>query len=707
MKRKLPIVLGVIATIGAATAFWLVVRGGTSTAAPVPYLDAVASYLPADAIGAWTMPNFTWLSEHEEARAVVEQLRHSGGELERLFEMLLEPQQLAELGISADAPVGLAFVVEAEDRNHYEEYWMLTTGLSAPWDETNPETFVQRLEESMGVYDSPGSETELLDVAGTQWLCSDERMCYGATGDRLWVISTRYGTLDDATIQRFTGTDGSPRAAARPGYASATHTPAAGVASAWFNIEAYDRVTYSDHGPRNDPPRALRQGLTDLGVTLVPDGDTLRVRATFVLTEDALLSGLRGEPRDNQVLARLPQPVRAMFHVRVNPDGALAVANSVLIPWRAHWAYQEPEEVTEALNTTLRLVGIDGLAGVTELWSGEFIGALHVDTPAELSGDAPGMTFGVGLTDARRGQDVLNAAAGLLANAGLDVTTSGPEDQQTHTLSVPVFSGTRNFSAGIAHDTLWVASGVGTLAGIVTGTSTQSDLTTAAAQGVHGAGALASAFVYRATVGRHRPEPSTPASPQASWIVATSALEDGRIAVDVGVPMTLVRQLAEGMVRNVDRRSAPYQGEMVRAVEGEAEELLEILGMTLAMYYDTDHFDENGRMMRPHLPASSIGYTPPLEVALEACQTGTGMITPDPTYWLAEPWQSLGFAITNPHRFVLGLETAGEGEGSTFTAIAQGDPNCDGTITVYELSGRVQNGSVVLDGRPTRVAGGP
>ena len=58
-------------------------------------------------------------------------------------------------------------------------------------------------------------------------------------------------------------------------------------------------------------------------------------------------------------------------------------------------------------------------------------------------------------------------------------------------------------------------------------------------------------------------------------------------------------------------------------------------------------------------------------------------------------WAALNFSISDPYQFQYRFQSAGVGNGSTFTAGAHGDLDCDGPapadISTFEISGIVEN----------------
>lgn len=59
--------------------------------------------------------------------------------------------------------------------------------------------------------------------------------------------------------------------------------------------------------------------------------------------------------------------------------------------------------------------------------------------------------------------------------------------------------------------------------------------------------------------------------------------------------------------------------------------------------------------------------------------------------WAVAGWQGLGFQIDDP--FFFQYEYSGDASGTTYTAMAVGDLDCDTTAITYTLTGSVTNGN--------------
>ncbi len=86
------------------------------------------------------------------------------------------------------------------------------------------------------------------------------------------------------------------------------------------------------------------------------------------------------------------------------------------------------------------------------------------------------------------------------------------------------------------------------------------------------------------------------------------------------------------------------------------------------------------------LPVGSV-----LTPTAPCCQGPQAKCPADPDAWAKSPiWSALEFSIDHPALYQYGYHS----DGKTFTAIAVGDLDCDGTAVTYELHGEVVNGNI-------------
>jgi prepilin-type N-terminal cleavage/methylation domain-containing protein len=91
--------------------------------------------------------------------------------------------------------------------------------------------------------------------------------------------------------------------------------------------------------------------------------------------------------------------------------------------------------------------------------------------------------------------------------------------------------------------------------------------------------------------------------------------------------------------------------------------------------------------------AISVPQFPDTELTTPAgncCASPGGRCAPDPSQWTSASWSALGFSVDDPHYFRYEYEstgTAAAGVGSSFTARAVGDLDCDGVYSTFEMYG--------------------
>ena len=101
-------------------------------------------------------------------------------------------------------------------------------------------------------------------------------------------------------------------------------------------------------------------------------------------------------------------------------------------------------------------------------------------------------------------------------------------------------------------------------------------------------------------------------------------------------------------------------------------------------YYD-EHATMTGDIETSQFPAS-VGLTPPV------IPCGEG-VTPQQDWWDHPTWKSLNFSTSDPQHYSYQYDSSGEGIGSTFTASAFGDLDCDGVISTFFRVGEVEEGN--------------
>jgi type IV pilus assembly protein PilA len=84
-----------------------------------------------------------------------------------------------------------------------------------------------------------------------------------------------------------------------------------------------------------------------------------------------------------------------------------------------------------------------------------------------------------------------------------------------------------------------------------------------------------------------------------------------------------------------------------------------------------------------HQFPNSAAMTPPVT----CCGNPGGRCVPNPAEWATPEWGALKFAQDDPHYYQYEFISSGVGPGSTYTARAQGDLDCDGTFSTFEMVG--------------------
>ena len=100
-------------------------------------------------------------------------------------------------------------------------------------------------------------------------------------------------------------------------------------------------------------------------------------------------------------------------------------------------------------------------------------------------------------------------------------------------------------------------------------------------------------------------------------------------------------------------------------------------------YFEAEHLDRTGNVKARMFPAS-IGPSPALGQL-----TGGTKVVANPANWDAEGWHALSFALGEPHYYAYSFSSAGSGNGSFFTAMANGDLDADAIYSTFERVGSV------------------
>ncbi len=110
-------------------------------------------------------------------------------------------------------------------------------------------------------------------------------------------------------------------------------------------------------------------------------------------------------------------------------------------------------------------------------------------------------------------------------------------------------------------------------------------------------------------------------------------------------------------------------------------------------YFEAEHAARNGNILARQFPAS-IDMTP----AADFCSAGAEKFVPDEGAWMAATWQALNFALSDPHYYKYSYDSDGFDKEARFTARANGDLDCDGTVSTFERVGTVDDHLNVVGG---------
>jgi prepilin-type N-terminal cleavage/methylation domain-containing protein len=121
----------------------------------------------------------------------------------------------------------------------------------------------------------------------------------------------------------------------------------------------------------------------------------------------------------------------------------------------------------------------------------------------------------------------------------------------------------------------------------------------------------------------------------------------------------------------------------------------------------TSYQDEN--VTRGGTGASNVfpGSAPPTPFVNACCTlTDRGQCPPNAIAFVQATWQELHFSIDDPHYYWYEFKSTGEGISAAFTAVAQGNLDCDDEYSTFErlgyvdLLGDVSGGAGVFKNKP-------
>jgi hypothetical protein len=89
-------------------------------------------------------------------------------------------------------------------------------------------------------------------------------------------------------------------------------------------------------------------------------------------------------------------------------------------------------------------------------------------------------------------------------------------------------------------------------------------------------------------------------------------------------------------------------------------------------------------------PKGDTGLTPP---AGTCCKQSDGRCQPDPAAWNTPLWDAVKFSMEDPHHYSYQYVS----DGTSFTARAVGDLDCDGVFSTFEVVGKAEANGAVND----------
>ena len=118
----------------------------------------------------------------------------------------------------------------------------------------------------------------------------------------------------------------------------------------------------------------------------------------------------------------------------------------------------------------------------------------------------------------------------------------------------------------------------------------------------------------------------------------------------------------------------------------EATEGLDKIKTGAKSYFQADHYNTGGNLLQKEFPGK-LGVANPSP--LTTCCGATPKCAPNSTIWNDNTWRALQFQMSDDHYFTWGWTAGGSNKGSTFTADAFGDLDCDGTFSTYRIIGTI------------------
>jgi hypothetical protein len=156
-----------------------------------------------------------------------------------------------------------------------------------------------------------------------------------------------------------------------------------------------------------------------------------------------------------------------------------------------------------------------------------------------------------------------------------------------------------------------------------------------------------------------------------------------RLAVLLAVALGACKKTPPGEAGNLEE-GALRQLRQAQAME--ARNLLGSIASSARMYAMEEHVARGGAPAPRGFPVGDTGYQP---APGTCCQQPGGKCLVKGGEWNADPWPTLGFGIADAYAYSYRYVS----DGQTFTALALGDLDCDGTFSTFAISGQMQGES--------------
>jgi hypothetical protein len=92
-------------------------------------------------------------------------------------------------------------------------------------------------------------------------------------------------------------------------------------------------------------------------------------------------------------------------------------------------------------------------------------------------------------------------------------------------------------------------------------------------------------------------------------------------------------------------------------------------------------------------PKGKVGLSPANECCFGNSGVSGGKCPVDAKVWQDPVWQALDFEISEPSTYRYSYDS----DGTTFTALAVGDADCDKNLATFTLTGKIDNGNATVD----------